>query len=104
VASLSKYRYAARADAATQKIVDELRALGFHVEHIRHPVDLAIHNPKWGRNTWKFLEVKSRKKASGEVALRKDQQKQAEFCQQFGVPYVTDTFEALLALGERVNL
>jgi hypothetical protein len=97
-------RYAKRADTTTQQIVDELRALGFHVEHIGLPVDLAVHHPKWGKNTWKFLEVKSRKKASGEVVLDKRQQKQADFCKDYGVPYVCDTFEALLSLGERVNL
>jgi hypothetical protein len=101
---VSKNRYAQRADTSTQKIVDELRALGFHVKHLRHPVDLAVHHPKWGKNCWKFLEVKSRKKASGEVVLDKRQQEQADFCKNYGVPYVTDCFEALLALGERISL
>lgn len=35
---MSFNRFAKRADKTTQQIVDELRALGFHVEHIRHPV------------------------------------------------------------------
>jgi hypothetical protein len=104
VARVSFNRYAKRADKTTQQIVDELRALGFHVEHLGLPIDLAIHHPKWGKNTWKFLECKSRKLKSGAVVLDKRQQKQADFCEQFGVPYVTTTFEALLALGERVNL
>jgi hypothetical protein len=97
-------RFARRADKTTQKIVDELRALGFHVEHIGLPVDLAIHHPKWGRNVWKFLEVKSRRKANGDVALDKRQEKQKQFCEQYAVPYVCDGFEALLALGEKVHL
>jgi hypothetical protein len=101
---MSFNRFAKRADKTTQKIVDELRALGFHVEHIGLPVDLAIHHPKWGRNVWKFLECKSRKLKSGAVVLDKRQQKQADFCERFSVPYVTDGFEALLALGEKVHL
>ncbi len=104
MACLSFNRYARRADKATQQIVDELRALGFHVEHIGRPVDLAIHHSKWGRNCWKFLEVKSNKLKTGSVQLRSDQTKQQEFCKTHGVPYATTTFEALLALGERVNL
>jgi hypothetical protein len=42
--------------------------------------------------------------AKGNVKLRKDQQEQQEFCKTHGVPYVTDAFEALLALGEVIQL
>lgn len=93
-----------RPDKVTQQIVDELRALGFSVTHIGLPVDLAVHHPKWGSNVFKFLEVKSRRKArSGDVALDKRQEKQKEFCEEHGVPYVTNTIEALRELGEVLN-
>jgi hypothetical protein len=101
---MSFNRYARRADKSTQKIVDEMRALGFTCEYINRPVDLAITHAKYGPNVWKFAEVKSNKKADGSVRLRSDQKKQNDFCAQHGVPQVTDTFELLLALGETISL
>jgi hypothetical protein len=101
---MSFNRYAKRADKTTQKIVDELRALGFHVKHLGLPVDLMVRKPSWPKNTWKLLECKSRKLKNGEVVLDKRQVEQAEFCAEHNVPYVTDSFEALLALGEKVHL
>lgn len=101
---MSWNRYARRADKSTQKIVDELRAVGYTVVYIDKPTDLLVRKSSWPLNTWKLLECKSHKKANGEVKLRKDQQKQQEFCAEHGVPYVTDSFEALLKLGEVVKL
>lgn len=92
-------------DKSTQTIVDELRALGYTVLHIGRPTDLLVtHTGKWAPNTWCFLECKSRKDAKGDVVLDKRQIEQAEFCSTHHVPYVTDTFEALLALGETITL
>lgn len=91
-------------DATTQQIVDELRALGFTVEYLGRPVDLLVTHKKWGRNIFKLLECKSRKDAKGNVVLDKRQKEQQVFCFEHSVPYVTDSFEALLALGERIKL
>jgi hypothetical protein len=96
-----RQRYAARADTATQAIVDELRALGYSVTFLGLPVDLAVHHPKWGANEFKLLEVKStRLKKSGDIKHDKRRVAQAAFCETHGVPYVTNTIEALQALGE----
>jgi hypothetical protein len=102
---MSFNRYAKRPDSVTDSIVRDLRKAGFDVTFIGLPVDLLVRHGKWGANAFKLLEVKSeRKKRSGEVKLDKRQQDQAEFCAKHGVPYVTSTFEALLALGEKVDL
>lgn len=93
-------RFARKADKATQAIVDELRALGYSVTYLGMPVDLAVHHAKWPPNVFKLLEVKSFKKVTGEVQLKASQKKQAAFCEEHGVPYVTNTVEALKALGE----
>lgn len=101
---MSWNRHAKRADTSTQKIVDELRALHYVVVHVGRPVDLLVTHAKWPANTWKLLECKSHKLKNGQVKLRKDQQDQQEFCAEHNVPYVTTSFEALLALGECVSL
>lgn len=101
---MSINRYAKRADTTTQRIVEDLRSMGYSVVYIGLPVDLAVHHRKWGANVWRFLECKSRRLKNGNVALDKRQARQAEFCADHGVPYVTDTFEALLALGEKIQL
>lgn len=98
---MSFNRYAKRADKATQQIVDELRALGYSVVYLGLPVDLAVTHTRWELNEWRLLEVKSaRKKKTGDVVLDKRQQAQADFCAEHGVPYVTTTREALMAIGE----
>lgn len=101
---MSFNRYARRADKTTQAIVAGLRKRGFSVDHIDKPTDLLVGHPRWGRNIFKLLECKSRKLKSGAVVLDKRQIEQREFCAKHGVPYVTDVFEALLALGEEVAL
>jgi hypothetical protein len=93
-----------RVDKSTQKIVDELRALHFTVVYVGRPTDLLVRHPKWGPNRWRLLECKSHKDAKGNVKLDKRQQEQQDFCKTHGVPYVTDVFEALLALGEVIEL
>lgn len=98
---MSWNRHAKRADKSTQKIVDELRALHYVVVHVGRPVDLLVRHPRWPVNTWQLLECKSHKLKSGAPVLDKRQQEQQEFCAEHGVPYVTTSLEALLALGER---
>lgn len=101
---MSFNRYAKRADKTTQAIVAGLRARGFSVDYIDKPTDLLVGHTRWGRNVFKLLECKSRKLKNGEIVLDKRQKDQQEFCSKHGVPYVTDVFEALLALGEEINL
>jgi hypothetical protein len=97
---MSINRFARKADKATQAIVDELRALGYYVVYLGLPVDLGVRHERWGPNVFKLLEVKSFKKANGEVKLKAADVKQAAFCALHGVPYVTNTLEALKAMGE----
>jgi hypothetical protein len=91
-------------DKSTQDIVDGLRKCGYTVIHLGHPVDLDVTHPRWGANIWKKLECKSRKDAKGNVVLDKRQKDQLKFCSTHQVPYVTDVFEARLALGEKIAL
>ena len=101
---MSFNRYARRPDKVTKAIVDGLRADGYEVEYIDKPVDLLVRHPSWPKNVFRGLECKSRKKKNGEVVLDKRQEEQRKFCETHGVPYVTDVFEARLALGEVVKL
>ena len=101
---MSFNRYAKRPDTVTKSIVEELRARGYVVEYVDKPTDLLVRHPTWPANWFRMLECKSRKKKSGEIVLDKRQKEQQEFCSAHGVPYVTDAFEARLALGEKVKL
>jgi len=40
-------RFARKADTTTQRIVDELRAVGYVVEYIGRPVDIMVSHPTW---------------------------------------------------------
>lgn len=101
---MSFNRYAKRPDKTTKGIVDGLRAMGYVVEYVDRPTDLLVRHRSWPKNLFRMLECKSRKKKSGEIVLDKRQKEQQEFCAEHGVPYVTDLFEARLALGEVVKL
>lgn len=101
---MSFRRHSEKPDAPTQKIVDELRALHFDVEHIGRPVDLLVRAPGWPMNTWKLLEVKRSANKRGEPKLDRRQKAQAEFCALHCVPYVTNTEQALIALGFNCEL
>lgn len=96
---MSFRRRSDKPDAPTQKIVDELRALHFDVECIGRPVDLLVHAPGWPMNRWALLEVKRPANKKGSPRLDKRQKEQAEFCALHCVPYVTNTEQALEALG-----
>lgn len=91
-------------DKSKAGIVKGLKKAGFIVIQPGRPVDLLVRHPKWGPNRWRLLECKSHKDAKGNVRLDKRQQEQQEFCKTHGVPYATDAFEALLALGEVIEL
>jgi hypothetical protein len=91
-------------DAVTEKIVEELRARGYEVVYLGQPTDVLVRHKTWCKNWWRLLEMKSRKLKGGQVVLDKRQKEQQQFCETHGVPYVTDVFEARLALGEKVSI
>lgn len=88
-------RYARKADATTQQIVDELRAVGYVVKHIGLPVDIMVTHPSWPANTWRLLECKSPQGKGGKAYMRKDRATQQAFCTEHGVPYVMNGEEAI---------
>jgi hypothetical protein len=92
---LSFRRHSDKPDKVTQQIVDELRALHFSVEFVGRPVDLLIRKPSWPVNRWAMLEVKRPANKKMEPRLDKRQKAQAEFCEEYGVPYVTNTLQAI---------
>lgn len=96
---MSFKRRSDKPDAPTQKIVDEMRALGFVVEHIGRPVDLAVSHASWLPNTWRMVEVKRPANKKGSPRLDKRQKEQAAFVATHGIPYVTSTEQLLTALG-----
>lgn len=89
-----------RSDKSTQDIVDELRALGYTVEFVGRPVDLLVTHPSWPPNVWRLMECKTPKGKKGELKLRKDQERQQQFCAQHGVPYVLSGLSAITWLQE----
>jgi hypothetical protein len=97
-------RHSDKPDAPAQKIIDELLALHFEVEHIGRPVDLLVRAPGWPMNRWMLLEVKRPANKRNDPRLDKRQKAQAEFCALQGVPYVTNTEQALIALGFKCEL
>lgn len=92
---MSFRRHSDKPDAVTQQIVDELRALHFSVEHIGRPADIVVRRATWKPNLWVMLEVKRPRNKRGDPRLDKRQKAQAEFCEEYGVPYVTSTEQAL---------
>jgi Holliday junction resolvase len=85
--------YARRKDASQDAIVNALRKAGVKVWIIGRPCDLLTLY----RGKWLPLECKTAK--GGKLRLRKDQAEQAAFCEETGVPYVTNDVEALKAVG-----
>jgi hypothetical protein len=86
-------RNAARADANQEEIVSALRAAGYVVWNIRHPVDLLVSYP----GGWLPLEIKDGSKPPSARKLTPDQQ---EFIRTAlgPVAVVTDVESALRAL------
>jgi hypothetical protein len=93
-------RYAKRTDQTQASIVKALRRAGWHVWVIHEPVDLLCWKPGRG---FRVLECKTPTKG-GRIRIRKDQAAQNGFIELTGTPRVADPFEALLKLGEKVEL
>jgi len=90
-------RRAAKADTATQPLVEDLRKLGFTVVHLGQPIDIAIRQPSWPPGMFLFVEVKSGRKKNGEVKLDPRQERQKAFCRDHGVIYATQTEDVIHA-------
>lgn len=97
---MSFNRYAKRADKTQAAIVEALRKAGWAVWIIGWPVDLLCW--KHGKG-FRVLECKTPTKG-GRIRIRKDQAAQNEFIELTGTPRVSDPMEALLKLGEIVEL
>ena len=86
-------KYAARRDLSEPAIVAALEAAGCSV-YRKLPVDLLVWHPRFGKNNFMLVEVKSPQKR-GERRSRKDQPEQDAFCQKHGVPYVVSAEAAV---------
>lgn len=94
--------YARRTDTSQPAIVKALREAGWHVWIIGRPVDLLCWKAGKG---FRCLEAKTaRGKKNPKAVIDKRQKEQIEFIETTGTRRVTTAFEALLALGEVVNL
>jgi hypothetical protein len=99
-------RRAAKKDNTQTAIVKALRANGYEVTVLNQEgiPDLMVTHRWWvmqNRPSYGFfmlLETKSKRRKDGSVILDKRQEKQAAFCERFGVAYVTTPEEALEAL------
>jgi hypothetical protein len=93
-------RYALRKDESQPAIVKAIRAAGWlcFVQH--EPCDLFCWKEGKG---WRSLECKTPTK-TGKRRKRKDQLTQEEFLLLTKTPVVMTPFEALLALGEVIEL
>jgi hypothetical protein len=93
-------RYALRKDESQAAIVGAIRAAGWLCFVLHEPADLLCW--KVGKG-WRVLECKTPTK-TGKQRKRKDQELQKQFLELTGTRVVMTPFEALLALGETVNL
>lgn len=93
-------RYALRKDESQEAIVKAIRAAGWLCFVLHEPCDLLCW--KLGKG-WRVLEVKTPTK-TGKQRKRKDQRLQAQFLEMTKTPVVMTPFEALLALGETMDL
>lgn len=101
-----KYRgYDAKRDQSEKPIVEALEKAGWEV-HRKLTVDLlCLKRMTDGQVQMKLLEVKTAQgKRNPKAPVRKDRQVQNEFCQRWGIPKPTTPIEALLAVGERVEI
>lgn len=101
-----KFRgYNAKRDAAEPAIVEALEKAGWEV-HRELPVDLlALKRTKDGRTQVKLLEAKTPQgKRNPKARVRKEQVEQNEFCERWDVPKPTNPIEALIAVGEQVEV
>jgi len=93
-------RYALRKDESQDAIVKAIRAAGWLCFVLHEPADLLCWKPGKG---WQMLECKTPTK-TGKQRKRKDQELQKQFLELTGTRVVLTPFEALLALGETIEL
>lgn len=99
---MSVARFAKRTDTTQKAIVEALRKAGWMVWIIERPVDLLCWKPSKG---FHCLECKTpRGKKNPKAVIDKRQVEQIEFIEATGTRRVCTPFEALLALGETVEL
>jgi hypothetical protein len=100
-----KYRrFDAKRDKAEPAIVEALEKSGWEI-HRELPVDLLALKRVNGEVRVKLLEAKTAQgKRNPKARVRKDQQVQNEFCARWEVPKPTTPFEALIAVGEQVEV
>ncbi len=95
-------RYAKRPDESQAAIVKALRDAGWHVWIIGRPVDLLCW--KQGKG-FKCLECKTaRGKQAPKAVVDKRQKEQIDFIERTGALRVTCAQEALLAVGEIIEV
>jgi hypothetical protein len=99
---VSKYRKDAKRDEAEPDVVKALKKAGWDV-HRDLPIDLLCLKREGNLVKVRLLEVKTPTK-TGKRRKRKDQEEQEAFCKAYDVPCVLTPFEALLAVGESVEL
>lgn len=101
-----KYRrFDAKRDAAEPAIVEALEKSGWEV-HRELPVDLLCLKRIDAEHVMvRLIEAKTaRGKKNPRAVLDKRQVKQNEFVERWSIPKPTTPIEALLAVGERVEL
>jgi hypothetical protein len=93
-------RYALRKDESQDAIVKAIRAAGWLCFVMHEPCDLLAWKEGKG---WRVLECKTPTK-TGKRRKRVDQKVQDQFLALTKTPVVMTPFEALLALGETMEL
>jgi hypothetical protein len=83
--------------------VEALERAGWEV-HRELPVDLLCLKRVGNTVKVRLLECKTPHTKGGKARKRKDQPEQLAFCERWEVPKPTCAFEALLAVGETVEL
>jgi hypothetical protein len=83
--------------------VAALERAGWEV-HRELPVDLLCLKRVGNVVKVRLLECKTPQGKAGKARKRKDQPEQLAFCERWNVDKPTSAFEALLAVGEKVEL
>lgn len=99
---MSYQRYAKRTDKTQAEIVEAIKKAGWSVWIIGRPVDLLCWRPDRG---FRCLECKTAQgKKNPKARIDKRQKEQNDFIETTGTGRVCTAFEALLALGETIDL
>jgi hypothetical protein len=94
----------AKRDATEPAIVAALESAGWSV-YRELPVDLLALKRVGDRVAVRLLEVKTAQgKRNPKERIRKDRAVQNEFCERWNVPKPTTPMEALLAVGEKIEI